>query len=454
MPGSAETWSFILSETTVKALPIVKTEAFSTNIWPGRTRTHPAAPCILFRPSPLPGAMHFHGYGKRRMTDILDSLVDVRILASRTLECAWLPGSTFKIPLYALERFSRDIARAVHLDEITASLNLTQTAMGTKQEIADLLTSLRTIRMFTDEVPLSSRLPISYQLIPPFIRSLIARVIGRRKWRDIRNWAYFPGFPLDLTVDILSDIFGVPYDRLKPTPVLLTHDIDSLEGLKKLPMFIKEEESVGARSTNFVVPCSWPLDHDILSGLAASGHEIGIHGFDHSNTTAFLNEPVIAKRIDKMQDLIGRYKITGYRAPSLLRTRKLLRELSRAFTYDSSIPTSGGLFPIPNNGCASARHFMVEGIHEIPLSMPRDGSLLFLGYQPNEIKDIWLTCADKISSSGGVIVLLTHCEKRFSGNDRMLGVYRDLLQYFKSDENFTFMTCTDFIHTILHRSER
>ena len=272
--------------------------------------------------------MHFHSYEKKRMTDILDSLVEVRILDSRTPECSWLPGSTFKIPRHALERFYNDITRAVHLDEITASLNLTQSTMGTKQEKEDLLTSLRTIRMFIDEAPLSSRLPISYQLIPPFIRSLVASVIGRRKLRDIRTWANFPGFPLDLSVDILSDIFGVPYDRLKPTPVLLTHDIDSLEGLKNLSMFIKEEEAVGAKSTNFVVPCRWPLDHGILFGLADSGHEIGIHGFDHSNTTAFLNEQMIAKRIDKMQDLIGRYKIVGYRAPSLLRKRKLLRELS------------------------------------------------------------------------------------------------------------------------------
>ena len=67
------------------------------------------------------------------------------------------------------------------------------------------------------------------------------------------------------------------------------------------------------------------------------------------------------------------------------RTRALLRDLSGRYRYDTSIPTSGGLFPVPNNGCASARPFATEGMLELPLSMPRDGSLRFLGYSPGEI---------------------------------------------------------------------
>lgn len=198
----------------------------------------------------------------------------MKILASRKPELSWLRGSTFKIPQHALGRFSYDINHAVQLEPAVAMFSQ-QTGKGSKQEKADFLASLRTVRMFTDKSPLSSRLPISYQLIPPFVRSMIARAIGSRRRCDIHTWARFPGFPLDLSVDMLSDIFDVPYNRLQPTPVLLTHDIDSLEGLKNLGKFVKEEESVGARSTNFVVPCRWPLDHDILSRLESSGHEIG-----------------------------------------------------------------------------------------------------------------------------------------------------------------------------------
>lgn len=53
---------------------------------------------------------------------------------------------------------------------------------------------------------------------------------------------------------------------------------------------------------------------------------------------------------------------------------------------------------------------------EIPLSLPRDGSLRFLGHTPKEILSLWKLCANSLADAGGVVVLLTHCESRFSGN--------------------------------------
>jgi hypothetical protein len=77
---------------------------------------------------------------------------------------------------------------------------------------------------------------------------------------------------------------------------------------------------------------------------------------------------------------------------------------------------------------------------EIPLTLPRDGSLRFLGYGPAEILEIWKTCAQQIAASGGVVSLLTHCENRFSGNDAMLLTYRRFVEYLASDARFVFST--------------
>jgi hypothetical protein len=102
------------------------------------------------------------------------------------------------------------------------------------------------------------------------------------------------------------------------------------------------------------------------------------------------------------------------------------------------MPTSGGLFPVPNNGCASARPFWVGEIAELPLTIPRDGSLLFLGHSSYEILEIWINCAKGISRSGGVVVLLAHCEARFSGNTSMLKAYRGFLEFVASSEHFVW----------------
>ena len=147
-------------------------------------------------------------------------------------------------------------------------------------------------------------------------------------------------------------------------------------------------------------------------------------------------EPKLANliRSQEARAFVGMLKEFGEKVTALP-----LRDLASRYARDSSIPTSGGLFPVPNNGCASARPFMIEGIAEIPLSMPRDGSLRFLGYAPDDIARIWIECADLIARSGGTVVLLTHCERRFSGNDRMFTAYRRFLDHLAGHpERFTF----------------
>jgi peptidoglycan/xylan/chitin deacetylase (PgdA/CDA1 family) len=186
-----------------------------------------------------------------------------------------------------------------------------------------------------------------------------------------------------------------------------------------------------------------------LDESRARGHSLGIHGYDHSNRTPFVSHSEREIRLNAALPLIERYEIRGYRAPSLVRTKALLECLADHYQYDSSIPTSGGLFPTPNNGCASARPFRLGNLIEIPISLPRDGSMRFLGYKPSEILNSWIDCAEKISRSGGVVVLLTHCERHFSGNPDMLRVYRDFLEYISSSDRFSWSTpnyvCRKFV---------
>ena len=302
---------------------------------------------------------------------------------------------------------------------------------------------LRLLAAYTDTPPLSSRLPFSYQYAPAWARTLLAGLLG--SWHRGRedHWARFPVWPLDLSADFLADALqpSPSPHAAGPTPVILSHDLDSPEGLRNLVAdFLDLEERAGARSVNFVVPCAWPLDHRLLAELRRRGHEIGVHGYDHSNRTPFAGAEERARRLDAAREFIDRYSVVGYRAPSLLRTRGLIQGLRSLYRYDSSVPTSGGLFPVPNNGCATARPFVLDGMSELPVSLPRDGSLLFLGHGPGEIVRLWIECADTISRSRGVVVLLTHCETRFSGGPEMRAAYREFLDYVRSSDRFTFST--------------
>lgn len=312
-----------------------------------------------------------------------------------------------------------------------------------------LVSDLRTARMYINHPPMSSRLPFSYQAVPGSVRRVIAKGIGRLRRSQGAQWARFPAFPLDLTTDAISDLTLGDEPLSDPTPVMVTHDIDTAEGEENLPLFLEIEEEMEARSTNFVVPFKWKLDHGLLERMVGAGHEIGVHGFDHGNQTPYLPRNMMARRFDQTKPFIERYRCRGYRAPTLLRTRELLAELALRFDYDSSVPTSGGLFPAPNNGCATARPFRAEGIWEIPLSMPRDAGLMFLGYGPEEIERHMLDSARLIRASGGVVVLLTHCEKVYSGNRIMLDTYRRILSSLAGDGGYRFMTMSEYHNTYL-----
>jgi hypothetical protein len=253
-------------------------------------------------------------------------------------------------------------------------------------------------------------------------------------------------YPLDLSTDFVADLECPSRPRPEVTPVLVSHDIDSAEGLENLVRrFLPLEEAVGARSSNYIVPCAWPLDDGLISDVRRRGHEVGVHGTDHSNRTPFAEAAERRERLDRARPFAERYGAIGYRAPSLLRTRALLADLATRYRYDSSIPTAGGLFPVPNNGCASARPYRVGALAEVPISLPRDGSLRFLGFAPREAVRIWLDCAARIAASGGVVVLLTHCERRFSGNPRMLAAYREFLETIAADRRYRFALPADVL---------
>jgi peptidoglycan/xylan/chitin deacetylase (PgdA/CDA1 family) len=313
--------------------------------------------------------------------------------------------------------------------------------------------TLRERAAFTDRPPASARLPISYQRVPGRLRAAVGSIIGRWNRGRADRWAAFPGWPLDLSADLLSDLSSHRRPRPSgPAPVVLTHDIDSPEGLQNLvARFLPFEESAGASSTSYIVPCAWDVDEGLASAVTGRGHDIGVHGYDHSNLTPFATAEERLRRLDAALPFATRHRSVGYRAPSLLRTRALLRDLAGRYHYDSSIPTSGGLFPVPNNGCATARPFTIQGIRELPLTMPRDGSLRFLGYSPDEIATLWMECADLIAGSGGVVVLLTHCERRFSGDERMFDAYRRFIEYIRSrSDRFAFRRATDVVDERAH----
>ena len=306
---------------------------------------------------------------------------------------------------------------------------------------------------WTREQPVSGKLPVPYHRIPPPVRSFLARQLGRFKRGQLET--VMPQWPLDLSADYWYDYLHQRRLRIEDpegrTYVLLSHDLDSREGTEQfLEFFDPLEREMGARSANYVVVGKADFSLELAREIRDRGHEVGIHGFDHSNTTPFLPQEAILERLKTALEPVAELEPRGYRAPSLLRTPALLEGLKVYFEYDSSMPSSGGLFPQSNQGCFSARPFRLDSLWELPVSLPRDGSLRFLGYDPETILEIWKHCAEQIQAGGGVVSLLTHCETMFSGNPEMLSAYRGFLEAMAGDSRFVFGTT----ETVIAAAER
>ena len=251
--------------------------------------------------------------------------------------------------------------------------------------------------------PLSAKLPWHYHRIPECLRMTLAKIIYSR--------AKIPplSYPCEKNTELGRTI--------------LTHDIDTKGGFKRVKEIATVEMNYGFKSLWNVVGHGYRIDYGILDWLAFKGFEIGLHGYNHDNKLAFLPEAEIRRRLDKCRYLIDRYHITSFRSPSWCRSERLFNVLKDYLQYDYSYLDvdmfNGG-------GCLSNKPFRENGLTHIPTTVPYEAPLLF-GYAPEQLLRFWQHKIKWLNDCNGDIVVNTHPDRYYSGNDVMIKSYEKLL---------------------------
>jgi len=287
---------------------------------------------------------------------------------------------------------------------------------------------------FKKKQPLYSKLPFSYTLVPAKIRTALFNLLLRFK-KD----PGFPSWPIEKTIEELRSKAAKSLGPLqhigfwpegKNSCICLTHDCDSISGMNNIEKFRKIEEKFGFKSAWNIVPNKYEIDFEKLKNLENSGCEIGIHGYDHSGETAYLETGQIDNRILKAKQRFKEFQIEGFRSELLNRNSNFLDTLSKHFKYDSSVPDTDIYSPMAyRNGCCSVFPYFIGDMVEIPLTMPQDWRLIRMGLSPNEILDIWKKKLEFIQKVGGVAVINIHPDDFISGNEKYLKLYEELLQH-------------------------
>lgn len=291
---------------------------------------------------------------------------------------------------------------------------------------------------------LLTNLPLPYNVAPQRIKNFLMRQYGQQGSVELCKQ-----LPLDALrfalVHALERLCGhmLSMRRLKTNKkyvCILTHDVETIEGLQNARLVKKMEERYDISSTWYVPSRSYAVDAEILKELA-NGGEVGSHDTVHDGKLIYLSGEDLAirlceskKDLEKKMDL----SVKGFRAPLLQHTSNILEGVRNAgYTYDSSIPTWEPKHPrtMRPHGLGTIYPIFLNGLMEIPVTAVQDHQLLhILGLRPKEMITYWLDQMSDIKALGGCCVLLAHPDYALLQKSN-LAVYEELLSAIQSDSD-------------------
>lgn len=187
----------------------------------------------------------------------------------------------------------------------------------------------------------------SAQLSPLFrayyqIRSLIPYAVRQRLQRlrhvqSTKRWCYPDELMANLTERIAA--VGDELPIIHPWPggaeiaFVLTHDVETADGQRRVAEIADMEEFLGFRSSWNFVPYKYAVDYGLMRDLVNRGFEIGVHGYNHDGRL-FTSRQVFDSRVLPINEALHSWGAVGFRAPMVHRNLAWLQDLD--ILYDAS----------------------------------------------------------------------------------------------------------------------
>lgn len=268
----------------------------------------------------------------------------------------------------------------------------------------------------------NAKLPGSYQFfyrIRHWIPTATRQWLQKRQCRKIQvdsNW-YFPGE----TIRDASTQQPVIWPNAAEYSLVLTHDVESADGMKMIPQLAKIENELGLKSCWNIVPFKYKVDRGLLRDLVAQGHEIGIHGFNHDGRL-FSSYQEFMRRVPTINRALEDYQAVGFRSPMVHRNLKWMQHLN--IEYDASCFDIDP-FQAMAGGCGSLWPFMAGKFVELPYTLPQDHTLFVVMDESND--RIWRSKLEFIRRQRGMALMLTHPD--YLSSLHKLDIYRNFLKF-------------------------
>lgn len=254
---------------------------------------------------------------------------------------------------------------------------------------------------------------VAKRFMPAVVRQWLRRRLAHRALAspDMLTW------PMDQDLDLLQRFllkalmlaagrteveFVWFWPDRHPWAVTLTHDVETGNGLARVPHVAELERKRGLRSSFNMVPRDYEVPDALVQDLTGDGFEIGVHGYTHDGLL-FSSRTVFDERTGTIEAAARRWGAVGFRSPATYRNPDWLPLLP--FEYDSSYSNTAPCEPQPG-GCGSFFPFAVGRMTELPITLPQDHTLFELLQESGP--GTWLSVLSAIKASHGMACVLAH----------------------------------------------
>ena len=265
-----------------------------------------------------------------------------------------------------------------------------------------------------------------------------AQLAARRALIRLQGRPDFPAWPLEQSLVHLLRFYALclltasgkdelSFDWFWPksyrAAAILTHDVESAEGLRRAVDIAALEEARGLRSSFNIVARWYPLDGRIIEELLARGFELGVHGVYHDRSM-FGSRSGFEEQLPIVREMAERVNASGFRSPATHRVVDWLGELP--VEYDCSIPHSDPFEPIPG-GCCSLWPFFIGDVVELPYTLPQDHTLFTL--LGRRSIDLWQAQLEAIERFHGLVQVVSHPDPGYLADRSNRMLYESFLDF-------------------------
>jgi peptidoglycan/xylan/chitin deacetylase (PgdA/CDA1 family) len=269
-------------------------------------------------------------------------------------------------------------------------------------------------------------------LIPRWLQIQVRRQVVRRKREK-----YSHIWPIDERASRPPEGW-TGWPEGKQFALVLTHDVETIKGVKRVTRLVELEKELGFRSSFNFIAEEYPVPHNLIKFLKNGGFEVGLHGLNH-NGNLFESKKKFQGQARRINQYLKDWEVTGFRTPIMYHNLKWMHDLN--IEYDSSTFDTDPFEPQPD-GVGTIFPFWVQngskkkGFVEVPYTLPQDFTLFVLMREKNI--DIWKKKLDWIAEKGGMALLITHpdymnCnESRCRIEEYPMEFYKEFLDYVKT----------------------